>query len=375
MLRALCLTTTLFLAPPESEGANAALKYWQAFATLPSYTAEEHRMLEKSQTLPLDAHAKHMVTEAEYAVRMMHRGAALRHCDWGIGYEEGMEHRFPHAEAVRVFSSLVCLRARLLFEERKSNEAIDDIIAVLTLGRHLSQDGSLISILVCYRNERRMAETIAYYLPQLEAKKITDLRKRLDALPPCASPATSIEKFEVKGLDWFVGKVKEAKDPQSLLAVLSLTLDLSGAEAHAFLKECGGTKEGVLQTAAEARPCFALLAKKLELPLDQFQKEWAGQEKKRAGNLVFKRLFPAFAQMRWRQAQADVRRALLSAAFAVQLEERDALEKHPDPVVGGRFGYTAWVGGFELRSEVKGRPVPDAEDDQPVSLTVGRRGN
>src|SRR5262249_43134905 len=156
-------------------------------------------------------------TRADYALRMMHYGAALRRCDWGIGNEEGLEHRFPHAEAVRVMSALVCLRARLRFEDGKNAEAIDDIVAALTLGRHLSRDGSLISILVCYRNERLLGETLALSLPRLDAPMIKELKTRLDALPPCGSPAASVENFEVKGLDWFIRKVKEANDKERLL--------------------------------------------------------------------------------------------------------------------------------------------------------------
>jgi hypothetical protein len=65
--------------------------------------------------------------------------------------------------------------------------------------------------------------------------------------------------------------------------------------------------------------------------------------------------------------RADVRRALLAAAIAVQLEGRDALKNHPDPVGGGAFEYVAFEGGFELHSKLK-------VQDKPVALTVGRRG-
>src|SRR5262249_37224460 len=250
----------------------------------------------------------------------------------------------------------------------------DDLVAALTLGRHLSLDGSLISILVCYRTERLMGETVALYLPRLDAQTVKDLKTRLDALPPRGGPAAALQSFEVKGCDWLVRKIKDTKDKESLLAALSATLDEPPDQARTFVEACGGTKDGVLKMAEEARPCFALLGKKLGLPLDQFEKEWKDEEMKRAGNPVFKRFFPALAQMGWRSAQADVRRAMLSAALAVRLDGKAALKKHPDPVVGGPFGYVAFEGGFEVRSKVSGRPVPHPQDDQPVTLTVGRRG-
>jgi hypothetical protein len=110
------------------------------------------------------------------------------------------------------------------------------------------------------------------------------------------------------------------------------------------------------------------MAKKLDLPPDQFEQEWEREKMRQAGNPVFKLVFPAYDRMRRLQARADVRRALLWAALAVQLDGRDALKNHPDPVAGGPFEHVAFEGGFELRSKLKGA------DDKPVALTAGRRG-
>jgi hypothetical protein len=82
---------------------------------------------------------------------------------------------------------------------------------------------------------------------------------------------------------------------------------------------------------------------------------------------VFKLFFPAVAKVRQSQARAEVRRALLSAAIAVQLDGPAVLRTHPDPVAGGPFEYTNFPGGFELRSKF-------GQEGQPLSLTVGRRG-
>jgi hypothetical protein len=68
----------------------------------------------------------------------------------------------------------------------------------------------------------------------------------------------------------------------------------------------------------------------------------------------------------------------LSAALAVQLDGREALKNHPDPVVGGSFAHVAFEGGYELRSHW----IPDAKlplkrglSSEPLVLTVGRIGN
>src|SRR5262249_33669257 len=136
---------------------------------------------------------------------------------------------------------------------------------------------------------------------------------------------------------------------------------------RAFLRECGGTAEGIVKYAEEARPYYDRLAKKMELPPEQFEKEVEREAKEQAGNPVFKLFFPALIQCRHAQAPALPRAALLSAALAVRRDGPDALKKHPDPVGGRPFEYVPFEGGFELRSKFK-------VEDKPLSLTVGRRG-
>jgi hypothetical protein len=387
MLRVFYLAMTILLLPlepasadaPSDLGANAALKYWRAFPQLPTLTeAEQHKLSAECLTMPLDAHAREMVSKAAYALRMMHSGASLPRCDWAIDWkDEGIEALLPQLSAGRALSSLACLRARLRFQEGRTAEAIDDLVDALTLGRHVSLDGSLIGILVSYAIEGRVSETLALNLTKLDAKTIQDLKSRLGALPQAASPAAGLQTCEENTLDWFARKIKQAKDKESLLAVLGQVNSegdnrVASAKAvergRAFLQECGGTADGVLKMIEETRPSYPLMAKKLELPPVQFEKEFERETTKQAGNPVFKLFFPALPKMRQSQARADVRRALFAAALDVQLEGRGALKNHPDPVVGGPFDLVAFEGGFELHSKFK------PTDDKPWVLIVGQRG-
>jgi hypothetical protein len=385
MPRALCLTTVLFLVPlgsasadgPPDRGGNAALKYWQAFAALPHLTdAEQKKLNAASLTKPPDARDRELVAKAEYALQMLHRGAALRRCDWGTDYEEGIYVRTPHADAARVLCSLACLRARLRFGEGKSAAAVEDLVEALTLSRHVSQDGVLILTLHGYAIEHRVGETLALELPRLDDAAVKNLKARLDALPPGGSPAAGMRAEEKACLDWLVRSVKAAKDEDGLLTLLmplflSEKEDKGGdlrAKARDFLRACGGTAAGILQRAEETRSSYARVAKMFDLPAGQFEKAFADEKAKRAGNPVFQVFFPAAEHVRRSQERAAVRRALLAAALAVRLNGRAALKRHPDPVVGGAFDYVAFAGGFELRSNFKG------QDGHPVTLTVGRRG-
>jgi hypothetical protein len=273
-----------------------------------------------------------------------------------------------------VLTALACLRARIRFEEGKSAQAVDDIVAALTLGRHMSLTGTNLMLLVGYAIEHLAIETLGHDLPKLNAGMIKDLKARLDTLPPGMNTAMATETEETFFLDWFIRKAKGAKDKETLVTALDfINMEPEGKprgsvnKARAFIEECGGTPEGVLRFAEETRASYKRTTKMLSLPLDQFEKEFASEGAKHAANPVYKFFFPAIVNVRRAQARMDVRRALLLTALAVQLDGRDALKNYPDPVVGGPFEYVSISGGFELRSKLKGR------DNKPVALTVGRQ--
>jgi hypothetical protein len=383
MLRALCLAMAVLVLPLESSFAdartdsdeNAALKYWQAFATLPKFADAENKKLAEVLTTPLDDLARKILTDAQYSLQMMHYGAAQPRCDWGMCHQEGVFTRLPQADAARVMASLVCLRARMRFEAGQSAEAVDDIVAGMTLSRHCSLTGTNIMLLSGYAIEHRMIEALALHIPRLDPKIIPDLKKRIAAIPAGLTLADALATEEEYFLDWFVRIVKKAKDKESLLAVLAFIDNEpegkprgSGEKTRAFIEECGGSTEGVLRRAEETRESYREVKKMLAMPMDQFEKEFDLEAKKRADNPVFKVFFPAIVNVRRAQARMDVRRALLSAALAVRQDGPDALKNNPDPVLGGPFEYAPFDGGFELSSKLKGR------DDKPVTLTVGHRG-
>jgi hypothetical protein len=393
MLRALCLTMTILALLMDSvlagegpdPGANAALKYWQAFATLPRVPAAEQKKLEaECLTLPLDAHIREIVARSEYALQMMHYGAAQPRCDWGMGYEGGIGTLLPHLEGAGLLSCVACLRARMRFDEGRNAEAIQDIIDAMILSRHITLDGVNIMLVWGYSIENRASQTLALYLPKLNAGMIKDLKTRLDALPRSES-LTEALRLEEKTVEIsVVRKVKEARDKESLLATLSRTLESEGRiraeKGRAFLEECGGTAQGVIGYAEEMLESYERMAKNQHLPVDQFVQAWEAEVAKQAGNPVFKELAAFFPKMRWFTARAELRRALLSAALAVQLDGPDALKNRPDPLTGGPFDYVAFEGGFELRSKfrlserMQSKLKLDERSAQPQTLTVGLRG-
>jgi hypothetical protein len=380
MLRRLSLIVTALLvfgsgsARADADlAANAALKYWQAFATLPKLNdPDQHAVMRESTTMPLDARARELVKSADYSLRLMHVGAAVRPCDWSIE-QEGGETRLPQLSAGRVLAGLAGLRARISFEEGRTQAAVDDIVAALTLGRQVSRDGTLIGVVTGYGIETHANETLASGLPKLDAKMLAVLKSRLAALPPGSRPALAMREAEETFLDWLARKVKATKDAAELQklvidqGLVAGTAQEQVAKARALVEACGGTAAGLVQRLDEMRSAYAVVAKKLDLPLAESEKAIELVTKSQENNPVFPFTFPSVSACRQAQARTDVRRALLAAAIDIQLNGRDALKDHLDSVMGVPFEMTPFDGGFELRSTWVQKPAP-------ISLTVGRRG-
>src|SRR5262249_14444282 len=147
---------------------------------------------------------------------------------------------------------------------------LDDAIAGMTLGRHISRAETAIMLLVGYAIESRSIEVLAMHLPRLDTRTVADLKTRLSALPAGISVAASLRSEEKYALDWFIRAVKEARDKEALMTLLGSLEAIEGkprdpAEAgRKSLAECGGTAEGVLKFAEAMRPSYKLMAQKVE---------------------------------------------------------------------------------------------------------------
>lgn len=359
--------------PRPDLNANAALKYWRGFANLPKLDKDEQeKITQEAATMPLTPRVKEVVQLADWALHELYSGAAVPDCAWGITWEDGIGARLPEQQPGRLLAATACLRARLRFEEGHNAAAVDDLIAALTLARHLSLDGSLIGVLTHIAVENRALETLATYLPKLKAADLKVLLARLDRLPAGSNSAYALVRGEEKGfLDWFEKKVRSFKDREQLVTFLDALLENPGAKnksekGKALLEACGGNAEGILKQCEEARPFYATFAKKLALPPDEFAKEFAAERKRMEKNPVFTLFVPALDKVRPAEARLEVRQAMCRAAIAVLLDGEGVLKKHPEPYADSPFEYGPFAGGFELKATLKVK-------DKPWVLTVGKR--
>ena len=86
---------------------NAAVQYWQAFAQMPTFDKDQEKLLADWNTVSLnDAAVKSLITGSRASLMYLHRGAKMRHCDWGLDYNDGISLMLPHIAKARDLAAL-----------------------------------------------------------------------------------------------------------------------------------------------------------------------------------------------------------------------------------------------------------------------------
>ncbi len=376
MLCALLSTLAMFWpvsAAPAADAkpdptANAAMKYWQAFAQLPQIDQEQDKLLKEWSTVPFDEKAGKLLDASKVSLLYLHRGAKLPRCDWSLDFEDGPTLLMPHLEKARTLARLACLRARYEFEHGNHRAALEDVIATLILGRHAGSDPVLICILVQIAIEQQAIEAVVRSLPHLDSDTIGVLAVRLETLPTGRSvkeALLSIERDQFHG--WFIKKLATVgEDQKEALHEVIVQMTADEKQAQAFLQAAGTTSpQKLIRLLKELSPSYDEMGRLLALPWDQFQAQWAVfAQKARATNPLAGLLFPALDKVAAREQWARARMALFRAALAVAQGGPDKLRAVPDPFGSGLFEYRALPQGFELKSKL-------LFENQPVTLTVG----
>ncbi len=362
-------------APAESPTAgggatkNAALAYWRAFALLPKLDDDQKDAIRDSldRLGPVDKELIPVIESSAPSLKELHRAAKMPTCDWGLAVEDGVDAMMPHLSVARELSRLACLRAQWRFEQGQTSGAVEDATAVMALGRHAGSDGLLISILVDYAIQRQAIRLIAAYLPGLDANARSDLSRRLNGLPAGKTMRQAILREKEVFLEGFIRELTKEDGKERLLK------SFGGSDDPAVAMIRGLSRAELLKAAKGMRRVYDNLATIVSLPPDKVkpaeEKLLADPDLDPLVVRAAKLLTPALTAARSAEAAHQARLAMLKAAVAVTANGPQALSQKElrDPFGDGPFQYSAFDGGFELTSKLKGR------DNKPVSLTIGRR--
>ena len=150
--------------------ANAALKYWQAFAQMPVLTKDQAKLLEHWNKVPLDEEAAKLIAASEksrlyisIAVRSCNpvNGASITTMAWAL--------LLTHHIKARDLARLAALHARHEFALGFWESGMEDATAMMALARHVGSEPLIICILMRYMIENDVIDLLAPYLPDLKA--------------------------------------------------------------------------------------------------------------------------------------------------------------------------------------------------------------
>lgn len=345
-------------------GANAALKYWKAFALMPALDRDQGTALGEWNKVPFDAATLKLIADSEKSRLYLHRGAKLPRCDWSLNWEDGMELLLPYLAKSRDLARLAALHGRHEFSQGHWEAGAEDAIAMMALARHVGSEPIMLCILVRYLIETITIDLVAPYLPELKDHS-SRIIAAYDALPAGATLQQAFHAEKKHCLEWLVQTLKKAEEKQPG-AWRDLLKRAVGSEGEDVVKQVGTFDRAIALTEG-VLPVSDQLAKLVVLPRQEFEAKYPDFKKKtKADNILAGHLLSSVENMLAAQYRNQTQVAMLKAAMVVVKDGPDKIKDVKDPFGEGPFEYRARDKGFELKSKLlyKG---------QPVTLTVGPR--
>ena len=364
-------------------GRNAALRYYRAIPLLDDLVLDDFsdtawELIHERGTKKADARADEIIAGGEYLLKLLHEGARIEPCDWGLD-EIDFETLLPHVAEARALGRLGCFRAHYRFAADDHAGGIDDAVAVIALGRHVGQDATLIARMVDGALQRMAIDLVATHLPEFDRKQLLVLEaalKRL-ALRPRLPRSHYVEIERQALIDQNIEKIKTDGRKR-----LFRFFDAQYSD-EPFLKDMLRMNDKELIASFQgAAPYFAEAARLVNLP---FRKMQVGFDKlhrsvRASENALAKEMFPDLKIVFSRMTEADAEFTMLQAAVAYRLEGKEALERFVDPIGQGRLTFRETADGFELLTKPMMRDVPRSSirpvsalplAEAPVILRVG----
>jgi hypothetical protein len=346
-------------------GANAAMKYWQAFALMPTPDKDQEKLLWDGYKAPLDAAAAKLIGNSEMSLKYLNRGAKLQLCDWSLDYNDGIFLPLPHAYKSRTLSRLAALHARHEFEQGHWKAGLEDVTSLFKLARHVETDPIVIIQMVGYTIEAAAIETAASHLPELKSVLPEPASAVVDALPARPTIQQMLLKEKEVGPMWLIRAIRQAEQTKAgswqdvWKQALAPAIEGSESDYQALVKSAGPA-EGAIKKLEDLFPYYDELANLVALPWSEFDAKYAEFAKRTKSENVLAGFFiPAIDRVVAAERRSEAQMALFKAALAVVEGGPDKLKDIKDPFGDGPFAYRALDKGFELKSKLlfKGQPV------------------
>jgi hypothetical protein len=286
-------------------------------------------------------------------------------------------------------------------QQGRQDDARDDLLACLALGRNTSRDGTLIAALVQLAIENIVTSTIAENFFQLSPETLKQLNDGIASAPARGTMASRIPIEKVFFMEWLLkhSQKLQAEYPgddakvlagmHELISFLEMPEEGEPESAHTnlwpqTLQVAGGTSAGVNKLIADMGPLYDELTRIIALPHAEYQAQMKDFTTRVASstNPLVPVAFPAFEKCRPREDVALAQLAMVHAATEYKLNGETGFKRVPDPFGTGpfafeRFSFEGVDRGFQLKSvyQTQGAPVTMifVEKDGPAFRVTGPR--
>ncbi len=170
-------------------GANAALRYWSAFAqmqdaAMPDEQAKALTAVLEGTTPYADAKYRSLVERNRPALEAMLRGTTLPECDWGLDYQLGANTPVEYVRKALALGRLNVLYGFHLLLAGEKDHAVRTLAGGLRFSSDVATGGTLFSALAAKGLiiQHLGAIESALRAPQLSAGQRTDLLKAVSRL-------------------------------------------------------------------------------------------------------------------------------------------------------------------------------------------------
>ena len=298
-------------------GDNAATFYRQAFEVLPDTSDPDWTILNTPDAIRLDETAVRFVQKHESTVQLLRKGAAVLRCDWGSGPDP------LNLDKARTLASVARLRARLLYQQGKHSDAMEDAVALLAYSRHV---GSFPRVSAKLAEADFATVAVSAAAPAIVSAPPEASKALMDKLQRVPNSLPTAEVVRREGQEVSERLIREARD-----------------------------KAGI----AEVGSLYVEAARYLELPFEQSfvpMQKW--EAKRQAGSALAKKTVPPLRDLRLAVAAAETRVQMLFVAAAVRVDGPREVFRFDEPHATGPFTYHEIPGGFELESKLVVNNLP-----------------
>lgn len=216
---ALLLTATASNVRAESDlGANAALRYWQAFAAMPEFNDDQLEAITDWQTVELDnEHAASVIAQSRTAIDALHAAAKLDACDWGLDLSQGFALPLPHVTKSRQLTRIACLSARADLAAGQNDAALRTLRAAAKLATDTGEPALLICQLVAVAGQSMVRDAIADGAHRLTVEQRAALIRDLPKLMPTPKLSDGMRAERDIAVPWLRGL---SNNPAKLMAAM-----------------------------------------------------------------------------------------------------------------------------------------------------------